>query len=68
MNLILNLMALDLCDVLRDVMLVGLELVGRIGDAGNLLLGEKCMVQRKMNWSYGLVELRISGESLGGSA
>lgn len=70
MNLILILMALvlDLYDVLRDVMLVGLELVGRIGDAGNLLLGEKCMVQRKMNWSYGLVEWRISGESLGGSA
>jgi hypothetical protein len=49
------------------VMLVGLELVGRIGDVGNLLLGGKCMVQRKMNWSYGLVELRISAESLGGS-
>jgi hypothetical protein len=67
MNLNLNLMALDLCDVLRDVMLVGLELVGRIGDVGNLLLGGKCMVQRKKNWSYGLVELRISAESLGGS-
>jgi hypothetical protein len=67
MNLILNLMALDLCDVLRDVMLVGLELVGRIGDVGNLLLGEKCTVQRKMNWSYGLVELRISEGNPGGN-
>jgi hypothetical protein len=70
LNLNLNLMALvlDLYDVLRDVMLVDLGLVGRIGDVGNLLLGGRCMVQRKTNWSYGLVELRISEESLGGSA
>jgi hypothetical protein len=69
LNLNLNLMALvlDLYDVLRDVMLVGLELVGRIGDVGNLLLGEKCTVQRKMNWSYGLVELRISEGNPGGN-
>jgi hypothetical protein len=69
MILILNLMALvlDLYDVSYDVMLVGLGLVGRIGDVGNLLLGERCMVQRKMNWSYGLVGLRISAESLGGN-
>jgi len=70
MILILNLMALvlDLYDVLCGVMQVGLGLAGRIGDVGNLLLGERCMVQRKMNWNYGSVELRISAESLGGSA
>jgi hypothetical protein len=39
-------LVLDLYDVLYDVMLVGLGLVGRIGDVGNLLPGGKCMVQR----------------------
>jgi hypothetical protein len=67
MNLNLNLMVLDLYDVMYDVMLEGLGLVGRIGDVGNLLLGERCMVQRKMNWRYGLVELHISAESPGGN-
>jgi len=67
MNLILNLMVLVLYDVLYDVMLVELGLVGRNGDVGNLLLGERCMVRRMMNWRYGLVESRISVESPGGS-
>jgi hypothetical protein len=65
--LILILMVPDLYDVMYDVMLVGLGLVGRIGDVGNLLPDERCMAQRKMNWRYGLVELRISEESPGGN-
>ena len=67
MNLNLIPMVLDLYDVLHDARLVGPGLAGRIGDVGSLLPGGKCMVRRKMNWNYGLVELRISVESPGGN-
>jgi len=56
----------DQYDVMCDVMLVVLGLVGRNGDVESLLLDGRCMVRKTMNLNYGLVELRIVVGSLGG--